>query len=559
MNQQLALNKINQAMQQLQQGKAAMARDSLSRVLKAFPDSPEVHFLLGLALVQLVQPKGALAHFNSAIALAPDLAEAYVNRGILLKNQQQLTRALQDLDRAVALRPGMAEAYSNRGNVRVLLDQPEQAGADFAMAIRLDPHNGDALVNMAALLASSGDYMQALPLLERAVALNPQLTEAQINLANVEYRLGQEQQAMQRLNAVLQRQPSNVRALGAKSHLLAEVGDVAGARALLDKALSHAPADALARYDRSLLLLLQGDYARGWQDYEARKLDKQLSQRAGLQRFSLPEWQGEDLSGKTLLLHQEQGLGDAIQMLRYLPQLQAQGARVLILLNAALSPLASQLLPSGQVFTQGEALPHFDLHCPVMSLPLRMATMLDNIPAAQGYLAVDEACQQHWAGLLGEKKRLRVGLAWSGSAKHLNDRKRSLTLAALSGLLQPDLLQLAVEWHSLQREYREDAGERAASGIIDHAAQLHTMQDTAGLISQLDLVISVDTSVAHLAGALGKPCWLLLPFNPDFRWGLGRSDSPWYASMRLFRQPQPGDWASVLDEVAGLLVKQAAD
>ncbi|WP_062789487.1 tetratricopeptide repeat protein [Aquitalea pelogenes] len=554
MNQQLALNKINQAMQHLQQGKAAMARDSLSRVLKAFPDSPEVHFLLGLALVQLVQPKGALAHFNSAIALAPDLAEAYVNRGILLKNQQQLTKALQDLDRAIALRPGMAEAYSNRGNVRVLLDQPEQAGADFAMAIRLDPHNADALVNMAALLASSGDYMQALPLLERAVAINPQLTEAQINLANVEYRLGKEQQAMQRLNAVLQSQPSNVRALGAKSHLLAEVGDVAGARALLDKALSHAPADALARYDRSLLLLLQGDYAHGWQDYEARKLDKQLSQRAGLQRFSQPEWQGEDLSGKTLLLHQEQGLGDAIQMLRYLPQLRAQGARVLILLNAALVPLASQLLPSGQVFTQGEALPHFDLHCPVMSLPLRMATTLDKIPAAQGYLAVDEACQQHWAGLLGEKKRLRVGLAWSGSAKHLNDRKRSLTLAALSGLLQQ-----AVEWHSLQREYREDADERAASGIIDHAAQLLTMQDTAGLISQQDLVISVDTSVAHLAAALGKPCWLLLPFNPDFRWGLGRSDSPWYTSMRLFRQPQPGDWASVLDEVAGLLAQQVAD
>lgn len=491
MNQQLVLNKINQAMQQLQQGQPAAARDGLSRVLKAFPDSPEVHFLLGLALVQLAQSKGALAHFNSAIALAPDLAEAYVNRGILLKNQQQLKPALQDLDRAIALRPTMAEAYSNRGNVLVLLEQPERACADFATAIQLDPRNSDALVNMAALKADGGDYAEAQLLLERVLALQPD--------------------------------------------------------------------DALARHNRGWLSLLQGDYTRGWQDYEARKLDKQLCQRAGVQRFPQPEWQGEDLSGKTLLLHQEQGLGDAIQMLRYLPQLQAQAARVLILLNPALSPLASQLLPSGQVFTRREALPAFDLHCSVMSLPLRMATTLDNIPAAQGYLAVDEAGRQHWAGLLGEKKRLRVGLAWSGSAKHLNDRKRSLTLAALSGLLQAGLLQQAVEWHSLQREYREDAAELAAAGIIDHAAQLQTMQDTAGLISQLDLVISVDTSVAHLAGALGKPCWLLLPFNPDFRWGLGRSDSPWYASMQLFRQPQLGDWASVLDEVAGLLVQQAAD
>ncbi|NWK78881.1 tetratricopeptide repeat protein [Aquitalea sp. LB_tupeE] len=480
MNEQLALNKINQAMQQLQQGQAAAARDCLSRVLKAFPDSPEVHFLLGLALVQLVQPKGALAHFNSAIALAPDLAEAYVNRGILLKSQQQLKAALQDLDRAIALRPGMAEAYCNRGNVRVLLDQPDQAHADFAVAIRLDPHNVDALLNLAALMADRGEYAESQTLLERVLSLRPD--------------------------------------------------------------------DALARHNRGWLSLLQGDYVRGWPDYEARKLDPQLRRRSGLLHFSQPEWQGEELAGKTLLLHQEQGLGDAIQMLRYLPPLQAQGARVLILLNPALSALASQLLPSGQVFTQGEALPHFDLHCSVMSLPLRMATTLDNIPAAQGYLAVDEVCQQHWAGLLGEKKRLRVGLVWSGSAKHLNDRKRSLTLGALSGLLQQD-----AEWHSLQREYQEEVADVLASGIIDHAAQLQTMQDTAGLISQLDLVISVDTSVAHLAAALGKPCWLLLPFNPDFRWGLGRSDSPWYASMRLFRQLQPADWASVLAEVSGQL------
>ncbi|WP_159875420.1 tetratricopeptide repeat protein [Aquitalea denitrificans] len=553
MNQQLALNKINQAMQQLQQGQPSAARDGLSRVVKAFPDSPEVHFLLGLALVQLAQPKGALTHFNHAIALAPELAEAYVNRGILLKNQQQLPQALQDFDRAIALRPGMAEAYSNRGNVQVLLDQPELACADFAVAIRLDPHNVDALVNMAALLASAGQNMQAQPLLERAIAIKPQLVEAQVNLANVEYRLGQEQQALQLLEAVLQKQPADIRALCCKSNLLAGNGDIAAARTLLDKALAHAPSDALARYDRSLLMLLQGDYARGWQDYEARKLDKQLCQRAGVQRFPQPEWQGEDLNGKTLLLHQEQGLGDAIQMLRYLPQLQQAGARVLILLNPAVAGLASQLLPETQVFTRREALPKFDLHCPIMSLPLRMATTLDNIPAPQGYLAVDEAGRQQWADLLGQKERLRVGLAWSGSARHLNDRKRSLTLPTLSALLQLD-----AEWHSLQREYREAPVDVAAAGIIDHAAQLDTLQDTAGLISQLDLVISVDTSVAHLAGALGKPCWLLLPFNPDFRWGLGRDDSPWYASMRLFRQPAAGDWACVLDAVAAQVAMLAA-
>lgn len=485
MNEQLALNKINQAMQQLQQGQPSAARDGLSRVLKAFPDSPEVHFLLGLALVQLAQPKGALTHFNRAIVLAPDLAEAHVNRGILLKNQQQLSQALADFDRAISLRPCMAEAYSNRGNVLVLLDQPERARDDFGSAIRLDPHNSDALVNLAALLADSGDY--------------------------------------------------------------------AGSMTMLERVLSRHPDDALARHNRSWLLLLQGDYTRGWQDYEARKLDKQLCQRSGLQHFSRPEWQGEALAGKTLLLHQEQGLGDAIQMLRYLPLLQQSGARVLALLNPAVAGLAAQLLPAAQVFTRREALPAFDLHCPIMSLPLRMATTLDNIPAAQGYLAVDEAGRQQWAERLGVRKRMRIGVVWSGSARHLNDRKRSLTLPALSALVSQD-----AEWHSLQREYREAPADVAAAGITDHAAQLQTMQDTAGLISQLDLVISVDTSVAHLAGALGKPCWLLLPFNPDFRWGLGCDHSPWYASMRLFRQPAAGDWASVLDDLAAQVAMLAA-
>lgn len=483
MNEQLALNKINQAMQQLQQGKPAVARDGLLRVLKAYPDSPEVNFLLGLALVRLSQGKAALAHFNRAIALQPNLAEAYVNRGILLKNQQQLSQALRDFDRAIALRPTMAEAYSNRGNVQLLLDQRTAAHESFVTALRLDPHNSDAMVNLAALLAENGEYVAA--------------------------------------------------------------------QALLDKVLARFPDDVLARYDLSWLLLLQGDYARGWQYYEARKLDPQLCQRSGLQRFAQPEWQGESLHGKTLLLHQEQGLGDTIQMLRYLPLLQQCGARLIMLLNPPLQELVAQMVSAVQVFTRRDQLPAFDLHCPMMSLPLRFATTLDNIPAANAYLTVTTGQQQVWAERLGTRQRQRIGLVWSGLAQHLNDRQRSLQLEQLSRLLQLD-----AEFHSLQREYREDTALVAAVGIIDHAAALNTLQDTAGLISQLDLVISVDTSVAHLAGALGKACWVLLPFNPDFRWGLGRSDSPWYASMQLFRQQAAGEWLPVLDEVARQAARQ---
>jgi len=483
MNEQLALNKINQAMQQLQQGKPAAARDGLLRVLKAYPDSAEVNFLLGLALVQLSQGKAALAYFNRAIALQPDLAEAYVNRGILLKNQQQLPQALRDFERAIALRPAMAEAYSNRGNVQLLLDQRAAAHDSFVTALRLDPHNSDAMVNLSTLLAENGEHVAA--------------------------------------------------------------------QALLDKVLERFPDDVLARYDLSWLLLLQGDYVRGWQYYEARKLDPQLCQRSGLQRFAKPEWQGENLEGKTLLLHQEQGLGDTIQMLRYLPLLQQRGARLILLLKPPLQELARQMTSAVQVFTRREQLPAFDLHCPMMSLPLRFATTLDNIPAADGYLTVTAEQQQIWAERLGPLPR--IGLVWSGQAQNLNDRQRSLPLAQLHRLLQLD-----AEFHSLQREYREDPALVGAAGIIDHAATLNTLQDTAGLITQMDLVISVDTSVAHLAGALGKACWLLLPFNPDFRWGLGRSDSPWYASMQLFRQSAARDWQPLLDEVARQAARQLA-
>lgn len=523
------------------------------RVLKAYPDSAEVNFLLGLALVQLSQGKAALAHFNRAIALQPDLAEAYVNRGILLKNQQQLPQALRDFERAIALRPGMAEAYSNRGNVQVLLDQRAAAHDSFVTALHLDPHNSDAMVNLAALLAHAGEYEQAQPLLQRAVQLGPHRSDAQVNLANVEYRLGLDGQALQRLEQVLQTRPAEAAALCCKANLLAEAGEYAAAAVLLEKVLSQARDNPLARYDLSLLLLQQGDYPRGWQYYEARKLDPQLCQRSGLQRFAQPEWQGESLEGKTLLLHQEQGLGDTIQMLRYLPLLQQRGAQVIMLLNPLLQELARQMASAVPVFTRREQLPAFDLHCPMMSLPLRFATTLDNIPAADAYLTVTAEQQQIWAGRLAARQRPRIGLTWSGSSRHLNDRKRSLQLAQLHRLLQLD-----AEFHSLQREYREETALVTAAGIIDHAAELNTLEDTAGLITQMDLVISVDTSVAHLAGALGKACWLLLPFNPDFRWGLGRNDSPWYASMQLFRQQAAGEWLPVLDEVARQAARQLA-
>jgi len=580
MNEQLAHTKLNRAMQQLGAGQPAQARATLQPVLKAYPDSPQLHLLMGLALVRLVQDDGALRHFGQAIALDPHMAEAFVNRGIVLKNRGRLNEAQADLDRAIALRPNLAEAYYNRGNVRLARQQLSAAREDFADAVRLNPHYADALANLGELLTRSGAFAEAIPLLQRAVALqadraefhdslgntlsglsrheeaiaayrialklNPRQPDVLAHLANALAECEHYDEAQQCFDLLLQAHPRHAQGLNAKSHMMAALGRYEEARELLEQALAIQPDFALAQFNLALLLLRQGDYLAGWRHYEARHHDPATRRTCALREFAQAEWQGEDLAGKTLLLHQEQGLGDTLQMLRYLPLLAERGARLILLVSPTLTELAASLGTPVEIVTTVDALPPFDLHCPLMSLPLHLATTLASIPAADGYLAADAERQQQWAERLGPRRKPRIGLVWSGSRTHSNDRRRSLPFAMLS-----ELLSLDAEFHSLQRDYRESADEIAAQGIQDHAADLHSLADTAALIAQLDAVISVDTSVAHLAGALGKPCWLLLPALPDFRWGLTGNDSPWYASMTLFRQGADRQWPPVLAALRG--------
>ncbi|MDH5254676.1 MAG: tetratricopeptide repeat protein, partial [Gammaproteobacteria bacterium] len=320
-----------------------------------------------------------------------------------------------------------------------------------------------------------------------------------------------------------------------------------------DRALALKPDFADARWNKAFALLLQGDYAAGWPLFESRwDLAGNPCDPEGSTR---PLWLGDaPLAGRTLLVRHEQGLGDTLQMLRYVPVLAARGARVLVQVPRALADLAATVPGVASVTVFGEPPPAHDLQIPCMSLPLACRTTLATIPADVPYLAVPDASRAIWAGRLGVRGgadgQRRVGLAWSGSAEHRNDRQRSLPFH----LLVP-LLSLAAEFHSLQKDYRPgDAGQLAATGRLrDWSADLRTLADTAGLIDALDLVITVDTAVAHLAGALGKPVWLLLPSAPDYRWMLGRADSLWYPTMRLFRQPAAGAWDPVLREVSAAL------
>lgn len=291
--------------------------------------------------------------------------------------------------------------------------------------------------------------------------------------------------------------------------------------------------------------LLLGDYAGGWPLYEWRRKTDQFAEWRRM--FTQPEWTGEQpIAGKTLLLYAEQGLGDAIQFMRYVPQAEALGATVILEIPSPLATLSDTLNARARRIIKGETPPDFDLHCPLMSLPLAFGTRVDTIPAAIPYLGVDPRKAADVRARLGAKSVTRIGLAWSGYAGHRNDRDRSLALRALE-----PLLRLEFEYHSLQRDIRPDDAAVLAefARVRSHQDELRDFSDTAALISEMDLVITVDTSVAHLAGALGKTTWVMLPTRPDWRWMTARSDSPWYPSVRLFRQKSAGDWGRVIEEM----------
>lgn len=578
MNEQLAHNKINQAIQLLEKGQPVKARDNLQRVLKFYPNSPQLHFLLGLTLIPLAAEDAALHHFNQAIELEPHLLEAYINRGILLKKKGKLQKALNDFDYVIQHNPSIVQAYTNRGNVRILLKQLTLASEDFARAIQLDPLCEDALLNMGMMLVSEGAYLPGLPLLKRALELNPDLLEAKVALGTALGGLGRHEEAIEmfseviltqpkhvdarcglanslaacgniqdaefHFNQALQLYPQNASARNGKAVMLMNIGKYSESYLLFKEAIALDPEFHLAQFNLSLLLLLQGDYTGGWLAYESRKFDLLVRRRCGIRKMDGKEWQGEDLSNKKLLLHQEQGLGDTLQMLRYIPLLQKKNAQLSILLDPPLINLVKENYPDVVICQNIQSLPDYDSHCPMMSLPLHFSTQLDNIPSEKSYLKVDESRLQHWSEKIGTTKRLRVGLAWSGSRQHINDRQRSLAFDQLK-----PLLAMNAEFHSLQKEYREDRSNLEINCIFDHSAQLQDMTDTAALIMQLDLIITVDTSVAHLAAALGKPCWIILATNPDFRWGLESEHSPWYPSVLLFRGSAQRNWTGVIDDV----------
>lgn len=571
-------------------GRPADALISLDRALKIDPNDPATHLERGHVLRELNRRDEALYHYQLAIVVCGKTPALMHAAGVVLTELGRASEAIAMLDEGLKLAPDdepllyascvaldllhardellrrcdrllarnrdNAQAWVGRGNALLGLDRHAEAAQAYGEAVRRAPQHVDALRNCAAALRALGRYEEALSYYERAHAVAGPHPELLYNRAVTLQQLGRYDEAMASHAEAARAPADTAQALYTKAVALQQLGEHEAALKQYEVACERDPHHGAARRSQAYCRLLMGDFETGWQQHESRwhATDVLLNRR----HADRPLWLGvEPVAGKTVLLHAEQGYGDTLQFCRYAPLVAEKGATVLLEVPKALASLLGSLPGVSRIVTEDDATPAFDLQCPLMSLPLAFRTTLGTVPAATPYLRADAQRRAVWAqrvealGAAGKPQRLKVGLAWSGNPRHNNDENRSLPFDALRPLLALDATFVC-----LQPQVRErDREALAASGIVNFGDALADFADTAALVEALDVVVTVDTSVAHVAGAVGRPVWILLPRSPDWRWLLQREDSPWYPTARLFRQTRPGDWPEVIARVQQALME----
>jgi tetratricopeptide (TPR) repeat protein len=525
----------------MEQGRAALARGDRQLALECFTriverDPRDVAALnnRGLLLGSLGQIEPALACFRQSLQIDQHNVIALVNGGIALAHLGQSSSALDWYARAIAIDPRHVEAWKCRGQALQLLNRKAEAVESFNAILQIDPRNIDAYFSLGQLFESLDRPAEALMCFGEALNYLHRYPEA-----------------LARFDRLAVARPADPAVLVGRSVALAGLDRTAEALECLDQALRIEPELPFAINNRSCLLLAQGLLAQGFQGLENRWRIAPFKDHKPA--TSAPLWLGNSsLAGKTILVLHEQGLGDTLQFIRYVPLLANRDARVVLRLPAALLEIMRSLKGVAQILPDSAPLPPHDFYCPVMSLPLAFATTVATIPASIPYLNADPARVALWKARLGAKLRPRVGLVWAGRHRPPINYARDLPLAAL----QP-LLDLDAEFISLQREMAPADSISLASmpAIVRHGESLTDFADTAALLANLDLLISVDTAAVHLAGALGKAVWVLNRYAPCWRWLRGRTDSPWYPTARLFRQATFGNWIGVIDQVRQALTE----
>lgn len=562
------------------QGNLGEAEECFRRAIALDHDDISSHYHLGMLLEQCGRHTDAIVSLRTAMQIDPDHLDTQLRLGCALAANLQHQEAAACFRQIIARNPQSAEAHFHLGNALHSLNQLEDAAHCYCQALILAPHLPSANHNLGLVLVDQGKYKEAISCYQAALASTPTDEFSHNQLGRVLFRLGRIDEATEHYRLAIALKPDypeahnhlgvamaispamRSEAIGHFRHAIALKPDYAEAYNNLAAAISVDSLDEAVEYYRqalvlkpdfaeahfnlSLVHLLTGDFEKGWEGHEWRwKCEGAAKPRD----FNQPLWDGSDLNGHTILLHAEQGYGDTLQFIRYAPLVQKRGGRVVVECQPPLMRLLRSVAGIDQLVQQNTSLPEFDTHLPLLSLPRVFRTRLDTIPATTSYLALpNNPCDALENVMEACRNKLRVGIVWRGRETHSDDSNRSCPLSCFVDLAG----QLDISLFSLQKGPSSLAGTETPADfpIIDISRYSDDFYDTAAATGRLDLIITVDTSVAHLAGALGRPVWVLLPYLPDWRWLLDREDSPWYPSMRLFRQESPGDWNGVFQRVA---------
>lgn len=537
----------------------------LENAIHVYAKDALTHYNFATVLQRLNRSQDALLSFDQAIRLDPNMAMAHSNRAACLQDLQRWQESLKCYDLAIALDPSLVSAHTNRGLVQMELGACEAALLSLEQALELAPNDAEVENNIGLVYKRLYLLDQALIHYQRAILNDPEHVEAFSNLGNVYQKLNRLDEALASHQRAIVLEPHYFKAHCNLGTVLQQRSELDKALLSYDRAIELNPSQGEAHANKALLLLLMGNLREGFKEYEWRWFSEENIKNQALRTFAQPLWLGQTpLQGQSILIHCEQGLGDTLQFCRYIEWVAEMGARVIFEVQKPLFELMKQLTGVDQLVALGEPLPAFNWHCPLLSLPHALATELDSIPWRGPYLKPDPMKMKIWQTRLGPTQKPRVGLVWSGGFRAnqpetwaVNER-RNMDLKDMLAIVEPRF-----EFYSLQK------GEPAQSqlqqmkahtgnsiGIIDFVDEFKDFSDTAAFISQLDLIISVDTSTAHLAAAMGKEVWLLNRFDTCWRWLLERADSPWYPSLKVFRQSSAGDWAGVMDQVKNSLELQ---
>jgi tetratricopeptide (TPR) repeat protein len=538
---------LNAAVRHHQAGQLAQAEQIYRQVLSVDPLQYDAWHLLGLTLHQQGQSDASIQHIREALRLKPDFPEAHYNLGNVLRDLSRPAEAAASYQQALRWRPNSAETHYNLGNALNDLHQYAAAAECYQQAVRLKPNYQKALNNLGNCYMDLERHGEAAEVYQQVLANNPTYPKGHSNLGNALRQLGRTDEAVASCRRALELEPNNAEALNNLAAALLDQGQTAEAIAAFDQSIEQRPDYAEARMNRGMAWLMRGDYARGWEEYEWRWRSKAFVPRG----FSQPQWDGSPLAGRTILVHAEQGLGDTLQFLRYVPAVKERGGTVLLECSRVLHKLVEKLAGVDRRMAFGDELPPFDVHVPLLSLPhvlgLIEPRQMNNVP----YLHPDAHLREKWDQHLAAIPGFKVGINWQGNPKYPSDRQRSLPLAHFLPLTElPDVRLISLQ-KNFGIEQLQELKDPAA--VLDLGSQLDNesgpFMDTAAVMTNLDLVITCNTAIAHLAGAVGARVWVLLSTAPDWRFLTHGETTDWYPTMRLFRQQKSGQWGPVMEQV----------